>query len=122
MFVGARRHVNSTMAAMFLHGGGGHANLCPRIDVNHDPNPKAGGCPGNGLHLYYLVGVHATNRVITCSLIYIKNIPCDECIRLDYYDVISTADELGMTIITLGRLYFLLSCWLTPTDATSMPQ
>jgi hypothetical protein len=87
-----------------------------------NPNPKAGGCPGNGLHLYYLVGVHATNRVITCSLIYIKNIPCDECIRLDYYDVISTADELGMTIITLGRLYFLLSCWLTPTDATSMPQ
>jgi hypothetical protein len=59
----------------------------------------------NGLHLYCLTGFYYTNRVMECSFI------CD---------VISTAGELGMTIITLGRLYFVFSCRLAPTDVVSM--
>jgi hypothetical protein len=34
--------------------------------------------------------------------------------------VIFVAGELGMDIIMLGRLYFMLSCWLAPTNVTPM--
>jgi hypothetical protein len=34
--------------------------------------------------------------------------------------MISSAGELGTTIITLDRLYFMLSCQLTPTNVTPM--
>jgi hypothetical protein len=30
--------------------------------------------------------------------------------------VISITTELGVAIITLGRIYFVLSWWLAPTD------
>jgi hypothetical protein len=83
-----------------------------------EPDPKAGGCPRNELSLHCLTGVHTTNRVIACSLIYNQNLACDEGTRLDYCDVIFVVGELGMTIITLDKLYFMLSCQLAPTNVT----
>jgi hypothetical protein len=85
-----------------------------------DTDSEVGDCPGNWRHLYCLTRVHTTNRVIACSLIYNRNLACDEGKRLDCYDVMSIAGELGMTIITLGILYFMLSYQITPTDATPM--
>jgi hypothetical protein len=73
--------------------------------------PKAGGYPGNGMHLYGLTGLHTTNHVIACSLIYNRNLVYDEGTRPDYCDMISAASDLG-------RLYFMSSCRLAPTDAT----
>jgi hypothetical protein len=49
-----------------------------------------------------------------------RNLVCDEGIRLDYCDVITTTGDYGMTIITLGRLYFVLSYRLAPIDALSV--
>jgi hypothetical protein len=74
-----------------------------------DPGPGASDYPGNKLHLYWFVEVLATNRIIACSLIRNWNLACGEDKRLDYCDVIFAADELGMTIITFGRLYMLRS-------------
>jgi hypothetical protein len=85
-----------------------------------DPDPGASDCPGNKLHLYWFIGVLATNRVIACSLIRNQNLACGEGTRLDYCDVIFAVDELDMTIITLGRLYFMLSCQLAHTDVALM--
>jgi hypothetical protein len=50
----------------------------------------------------------------------IYSIPLDKAshgrfTKLDCYDVISVAGELGIAIITLGKLHFLLSCRLTRT-------
>jgi hypothetical protein len=75
-----------------------------------EPDPEAGDCTSNGLHLYCLTRVHGTNRIIACSLIYNRNIACSGGTRLDSYDMISVASEPGTTIITLGWLYFVLSC------------
>jgi hypothetical protein len=63
--------------------------------------------PGQWLHLYCSTGLHDTNWVIACFLI------CN---------VICATDDLNMVIIMLDRLYFMLSCWLTPTDAAPMQQ
>jgi hypothetical protein len=65
-----------------------------------EPDLEADDCPGNGLYCYCLIGVHATNRVIACSLIYNRNLACGVGTSLDYCDVISVAGELGMVIIT----------------------
>jgi hypothetical protein len=100
------------MAAMWSHDGEGRVNLCLCIE----PDPEVGGCMGNELHLYCLTGMHATIQVIARSLIYTRNLACGESIRLDCCDVIFTTCELGMTIITLSRLYFVVSCRLAPTD------
>jgi hypothetical protein len=43
-----------------------------------DPNLEASDCSGNGLHLYCLIGVHAINRVISCSLIRNRNLAYDD--------------------------------------------
>jgi hypothetical protein len=59
-----------------------------------------------------LTGLHAIDWAIVCSLIYNRNLACGEGTRLDCCDMI--------TIITLARLYFVLSCRLTPTDAVSI--
>jgi hypothetical protein len=85
-----------------------------------NPDPEAGQCPGNRLHLYCLTGVHATNRVIACSFICNRNLDYDEGTRLDCCNEISVAGELGMVIIILGGFYFVLSCRLTPTDVASV--
>jgi hypothetical protein len=84
------------------------------------PDPEVGGCPGNGLPLYCLFEVHATNRVIVGPLICNRNLACGEGTGLDYCNVIFVAGELGMDIIMLGRIYFMLSCWLAPTNVTPM--
>jgi hypothetical protein len=65
---------------------------------------KAGSSPGNGLHLYSLTGLHAINRVITCSRICNRNLPCGEGKRSDSCDVIATTGDYDMTIITMGIL------------------
>jgi hypothetical protein len=67
-----------------------------------ESDPELGGCPGNGLHLFCFTGMHTTNQVIACSLICNRNLAYGEGTRLDYYDVISTADEFGMAIMTLN--------------------
>jgi hypothetical protein len=76
--------------------------------------------PSNELLWFYLTGLQATNQVIACPLICNMNLACRESTRLDCCDVIFAAGELGMTIISLGRLYFVLSCQLAPTDVVSM--
>jgi hypothetical protein len=80
------------------------------------PDSETGDCPGNGLHRYCLTRVHITNRVIACSLICNRDVACVKGKRLDCCDVSSAAGELGMVIIMMGRLYFVLSCRLDPTD------
>jgi hypothetical protein len=82
------------------------------------PDPEAGNCPGDGMHWYCLIGVHATNRLILCSLICNRDLACGEGTRLDCCNVITAASELGMTIITLSKLYFVLFYRPTPTDIT----
>jgi hypothetical protein len=116
MSIGAQRHAHSAMAAMWLHGDGSvrvSASVLMRA-LDHDP--EASGCPSNWLHLYCLTRLHAANRVIAYSLICNQNLVCGEGTRLDCCNVISATGELGMTIITLGRLYFMLSCRFAPTD------
>jgi hypothetical protein len=81
-----------------------------------DQDREAGVCPGNRLHLYYLTRLYATNRVIACSLICNRNLDCGKGTRLYCCDVISVAGKFGMVIITLGKLSFLMSCWLAPTN------
>jgi hypothetical protein len=110
MSIGAQRRARSAIAVMQSHGG----------VMSLNPDPEAGQCLSNRLHLYYLTGVHVTNRVIECSLICNRNLAYDEGTRLDCCNEISVTGELGMAIITLGRLYFMLSCRLTPTDVASM--
>jgi hypothetical protein len=92
------------MAAMWLHSGRGHANLYLRT----------------GLLLYCLTRLHATNRIIACSLICNRNLAYGEVTRLECCDVISIAGELGMVIITLDGLYFMLSYQVAPTDVASV--
>jgi hypothetical protein len=86
--------------------------------LNHDS--EVGNCPGDGLHWYYLSTLHATNWEIAFSLIGNRNLACGGGTRLDYCDGVSTACELGIAIITLGRLYFMLSCWLAPIDVATV--
>jgi hypothetical protein len=81
-----------------------------------EPNLDATFCPSNGLHLYCLTKVHTTIRVIACSLIYNRDLSYSEGTRIDCCDVISATSELGLAIIMLGGFYFMLYCWLTPTD------
>jgi hypothetical protein len=55
----------------------------------------------------------------------IYSIPLDKAsherlTKLDCYDVISIAGELGIAIITLGKLHFLLSCRLTRTNVVAV--
>jgi hypothetical protein len=64
--------------------------------------------------------MHAINQVIACSLIYNRNLACDEGIKLDCYDVITVTGDHGMIIITMGKLYFVLSCRFASTDVASM--
>jgi hypothetical protein len=74
-----------------------------------EPDPGACSCPGEGLHWYFLIMLHAINLVIVCSFICTRSLACDEGTRLNYCDVISTAGELAMTIIMMDKLYIILS-------------
>jgi hypothetical protein len=85
-----------------------------------EPDPEVGNCLGEGLHWYCLNGLHTTNRVIACSLICNRNLACDKGARLNYCGMISVVGELGVAIITPGRLYFMLSCRLAPIDVTAL--
>jgi hypothetical protein len=86
-----------------------------------DQDPEIGNCTDNGLHLYYLTMVLATNQlVIACSLSRNRNLACGEGTRLHCCIVFSVVGEFGMAIIMLGRLYFMLSCQLTPIDVALM--
>jgi hypothetical protein len=118
MSVEARRRARSAMAATWSHDGGVVQISVYALMHVLKPNPEVDDCPGNGLHLYYLTGVRATNQVIAFHLIYNRSLACDEGTRLDHCDVISITSEPGMTIIMLGRLYFMLSYRVTPTIVT----
>jgi hypothetical protein len=86
-----------------------------------DPDPEPGGSLGNGLHLYYLTGVHAANRVIMCSLICNRDVVCGEDTRLDCCDMISTTSEIGIAIIMLGKLYFMVLVARSCAGVGSLP-
>jgi hypothetical protein len=62
--------------------------------------------------LHGLTELHVINRVIACSLTYNRNLAFGEGTRLDYCVVTATTDNYVIVIITLGRLYFMLSCQL----------
>jgi hypothetical protein len=49
-----------------------------------------------------------------------RHLSCSEGIRLDYCNMIATTGAYDMAIITLGRLYFVLSYRLAPTEALSV--
>jgi hypothetical protein len=83
-------------------------------------DPEVGNCSGNGLNQFCSTGAHTTNWVITCSHIYNRNLVCGDGTSLDYCNVISITGELDMTIITLGRLYFVLFCRLAPTNVAAV--
>jgi hypothetical protein len=114
----------SMMTCSLCHGchlvawqGAKRISVCALMHVLK-PNPEAGGCLGNVLHLYCLIGLHATTWVIVCSLICNWNLAYNEGSRIDCWDMIFAASEPSMTIIiTLGRLYFMLFCWLPPINA-----
>jgi hypothetical protein len=76
-----------------------------------------GGRLCNGLHKYCWTGQHAINRLIACSIIFNRNIACGKRTRLDCCDMISVTDNLDMAVITLGRLFFILSYRFAPTNA-----
>jgi hypothetical protein len=67
-----------------------------------------------------LTGLHTTIWVIACTLISNRNLACGDGASLDCYDVMAAVGDYNMTIITLGRLYLVLSFRLTPPDASSM--
>jgi hypothetical protein len=69
MSIGAQRCAHSTMAAMWSHGGGAERVSVHALTHVIELDLKANDCPSNGLHLYSLIEVHATNWVIACSLI-----------------------------------------------------
>jgi hypothetical protein len=62
-------------------------------------DPEAGSCPGNGIHLYCLTRVHATNRVIACSLIYNRNLAYGEGTRLECCDMQHGHHHTGQTLL-----------------------
>jgi hypothetical protein len=82
-----------------------------------DQDLEADACPGNGFHLYCLIKQHDINWVIAYSLICNRNLAYGKGTTLEYCDMISTASNFDMVIITLGRLFFMLSCRLTPINA-----
>jgi hypothetical protein len=67
-----------------------------------------------------LVGWHAINQVIARSLICNMNLAYSEGTRLNYRGMIATSGHYDMAIITLGRLYFVLSCRLARTNVAFM--
>jgi hypothetical protein len=79
--------------------------------------PRGRRLSGKWVALSGLTWLHAINRIIACSLICNRNLACGEDTRLDCCDVIATTGDYGMAIITLGRLYFVLSCRLAPIVA-----
>jgi hypothetical protein len=85
-----------------------------------DIDLEVGNGPHNGLDLYFFTVFHAINRAIACSLICNQNLTCIKGTKLDYYDVIPATSNFDMAIIMLGRLFFMLSYWLAPTDAPSI--
>jgi hypothetical protein len=85
-----------------------------------DPDLEVVNCSGNGLYMCNFNEQHTINRVIACFLICNKNLACSKGTRLDYYDMICAVGDFGMTIIMLDRLFFMLSCRLTPTNAPFM--
>jgi hypothetical protein len=85
-----------------------------------DTDLEADYCLGNGLLLSGLTGFHAIDSTKVYFLICNRNLACDKGIRLDCCGVIVATGDFGMVVIMLGRLYFMLSCWLAPTDASYM--
>jgi hypothetical protein len=90
------------------------------IDARASSRPGGRQFLGQWAALSSLTRLHAINRVIPCSLICNQNLACGEGIGLDYYNVNATTGDYNMAIITLGRLHFMLSCHLAPTDALSV--
>jgi hypothetical protein len=82
-----------------------------------DQDLEADACPGNGLHLYCMIKQQDINWVIAYSLICNWNLAYNKGIRLECCDMISTASNFDMVIITLVRLFFVLSCRLAPINA-----
>jgi hypothetical protein len=67
-----------------------------------------------------LTRLHAIIRVIASSLINNNNLACGNRASLENCVVMAITGDYGMAIVTQDRLYFVLSCRLTPTDAMSM--
>jgi hypothetical protein len=67
-----------------------------------------------------LIKLHTIGRVIACSFICNRDLACGRGTRLDCCDVNVTPGDYGIAIVTLGRLYFVLSYRLAPPDALSV--
>jgi hypothetical protein len=57
-----------------------------------------------------LTGLHAIDWVIACFHICYRNLSYGEGTKLDCCDMVAATGDFGMAIITLGRIYFVLSC------------
>jgi hypothetical protein len=120
MCVGARWCAWAAAAATSPCSSGGHANPCPRIVVRPWNIPGVRQWHGQwaAYVLLHLVPRYWPGNTVLPYLQQESSLRGG--IRLDSCDVISTAGNLGMAIITLGRLFFMLSCRLTPIDAPSV--
>jgi hypothetical protein len=76
--------------------------------------------PGQWATLPGLTGLHTIVWVMACSLISNKNLACGDGAGLNCCDMTAATGDYDMAIITLGRLYLVLSCQLTPPDAPSV--
>jgi hypothetical protein len=99
---------------------GGRVNPCPSINVHARPGPIGRLLSGQWAALFGLTRLHAIVRVIAFSLISNRNLACGDEASLYCCDMITISGDYDMPIITLDRLYFMLFCQFTPTDALSM--
>jgi hypothetical protein len=81
-----------------------------------DPDLEA----GQWAALSSLTDLSAIDWVIAYSLVCKRNLVCGEDTRLDCSNVVPATSDFSMIITTLGRLYFVLSCWLSPPDVMSV--
>jgi hypothetical protein len=120
LFEEARWRACSAMVATWVRGLGGPTNSCPCIDTHPWRRPGGNRPPRRWAALARLIELRYINQVIACSLIYNMNLACVEGRRLDCCDMIAATRDHDIAIISSGRLYFVLSCPLAPTDTSSM--
>jgi hypothetical protein len=110
----------SAMTTTWLHSCGDRVNLCSCIDAQAWSKPGGRRLPEQWATSPDLIRLHAIDCVIVCLFICNRNLAYDKVTRLDCCDVITTTGDYGMSILTLGRLFFVLPSRLTPTDVVSV--
>jgi hypothetical protein len=95
-------------------------NPCLRIIVHTRSRPGGRWLPEQWAAMSGLTGFHAIDWIMVCFHICNRKLVCGEGTSLDCCDVVVATGYFGVAIITLSRLYFVLSCRLSPPDALFM--